>query len=110
MYPGFRKGFELVEQDEHRHIAFGVRFLRDVLEQRPGARRGRRAPGRASCAAAPRVVPPYAESRAARRYGYDSPSLYGFAYRKLERRTEPILGWSCPPAPEADARSGPRAG
>ncbi|MGH2981045.1 MAG: SCP2 sterol-binding domain-containing protein, partial [Solirubrobacterales bacterium] len=30
IYPGFQKGFSLVEQDEHRHIAFGVRFLRDV--------------------------------------------------------------------------------
>jgi ribonucleoside-diphosphate reductase beta chain len=28
LYPGFCKGFGLVEQDEHRHIAFGVRFLR----------------------------------------------------------------------------------
>ena len=26
MFPGFRQGFSLVEQDEHRHIAFGVRF------------------------------------------------------------------------------------
>ncbi len=35
LYPGFNKGFRLVEQDEHRHIAFGVRFLRDVCEERP---------------------------------------------------------------------------
>ena len=32
LYPGFVKGFSLVEQDEHRHIAFGVRFLKDVCE------------------------------------------------------------------------------
>ena len=35
LYPGFNKGFSLVEQDEHRHIAFGVRFLKDVCEERP---------------------------------------------------------------------------
>ena len=35
LYPGFNKGFRLVEQDEHRHIAFGVRFLKDVCEERP---------------------------------------------------------------------------
>ena len=35
VYPGFNKGFRLVEQDEHRHIAFGVRFLKDVCEERP---------------------------------------------------------------------------
>src|SRR5205085_11120871 len=36
LYPGFQKGFSLVEQDEHRHIAFGVRFLRDVVADDPG--------------------------------------------------------------------------
>ena len=38
LYPGFHKGFSLVEQDEHRHIAFGVRFLRDVVSERPEMR------------------------------------------------------------------------
>ena len=35
MYPGFCKGFSLVEQDEHRHIAFGVRFLKDAVAADP---------------------------------------------------------------------------
>ena len=35
LYPGFNEGFSLVEQDEHRHIAFGVRFLKDVCDERP---------------------------------------------------------------------------
>jgi ribonucleoside-diphosphate reductase beta chain len=38
LYPGFRRGFSLVERDEHRHIAFGVRFLRDACEERPEMR------------------------------------------------------------------------
>ena len=33
LYPGFQKGFSLVERDEHRHIAFGVRFLQEVMAQ-----------------------------------------------------------------------------
>src|SRR4029078_6917047 len=33
LYPGFREGFSLVERDEHRHIAFGVRFLADACER-----------------------------------------------------------------------------
>jgi len=28
--PGFVKGFTLVARDEHRHVAFGARFLRDM--------------------------------------------------------------------------------
>ena len=35
IYPGFRKGFSLVEQDEHRHIAFGVRFLARCASRSP---------------------------------------------------------------------------
>ena len=38
LYPGFQEGFSNVERDEHRHIAFGVRFLRDVCEERPEMR------------------------------------------------------------------------
>ena len=39
IYPGFQQGLPLVEQDEHRHIAFGVRFLKDVCEERPEMKR-----------------------------------------------------------------------
>ena len=35
MYPGFCEGFGLVERDEHRHVAFGVRFLRDAIDEDP---------------------------------------------------------------------------
>ena len=35
LYPGFQKGFNLVEQDEHRHIAFGVRFLKEAMQDDP---------------------------------------------------------------------------
>jgi ribonucleoside-diphosphate reductase beta chain len=101
LYPGFSKGFSLVEQDEHRHIAFGMRFLRDVIAQEPrmGAIVERRVAELVPKAA--RVfVPPYADSpRRFVSYGYDSGALYGFAYRKLKRRMT-LLGLDVPPAEE----------
>jgi putative sterol carrier protein len=33
--PGFRAGFTAVARDESRHVAFGVRVLRDLLQQDP---------------------------------------------------------------------------
>jgi ribonucleoside-diphosphate reductase beta chain len=33
--PGFVKGFNFVARDEHRHVAFGARFLRDAVEREP---------------------------------------------------------------------------
>jgi ribonucleoside-diphosphate reductase beta chain len=101
LYPGFVKGFSLVEQDEHRHIAFGMRFLRDVIAQDPrmGAIVERRVVELVP-KAAHAFVPPYAESpRQFVSYGYDSAALYGFAYRKLKRRMA-LLGLDVPPAEE----------
>ena len=34
--PGFVRGFTLVARDEHRHVAFGARFLRDMARRDPG--------------------------------------------------------------------------
>src|SRR3954453_7682743 len=107
--PGFCKGFSLVEQDEHRHIAFGVRFLKEMMEQDP-ARFAPIIQGRVE-ELVPRAlhvfVPPYAESaREFATYGYHSSHLYGFAYRKLKRRMA-VLGLEAPP-PE-DLLPGPMA-
>jgi ribonucleoside-diphosphate reductase beta chain len=33
--PGFVEGFNLVARDEHRHVAFGARFLRDKAREDP---------------------------------------------------------------------------
>jgi ribonucleoside-diphosphate reductase beta chain len=109
LYPGFCKGFNLVEQDEHRHIAFGVRFLKDVMEQDPAhfgpiiQRRVEELVPRALHV----FVPPYADSpREFVSYGYHSSHVYGFAYRKLKRRMA-VLGLEAPP-PE-DLLPGPMA-
>jgi ribonucleoside-diphosphate reductase beta chain len=99
LFPGFQKGFSLVEQDEHRHIAFGVRFLRDVMEQDP-KRFGPIIQGQVE-ELVPKAlhvfVPPYADdARSFVSYGYRSEHIYGFAYRKLKRRMS-VLGLEIPP-------------
>jgi hypothetical protein len=98
LYPGFQRGFSLVEQDEHRHIAFGVRFLRDVCEERPERRDvALRTLERLLPRAAEVFAPPEAESpREFVSYGYHSSQVYGFAYMALRRRMRAI-GIEIPP-------------
>jgi ribonucleoside-diphosphate reductase beta chain len=108
MYPGFQKGFSLVEQDEHRHIAFGVRFLKDAVASDPALgeivqRRVEELVPRA-CGV---FVPPYVDNPAEfTSYGYHSSHIYGFAYRKLKRRMA-VLGLEAPAA--EDLMPGPIA-
>jgi ribonucleoside-diphosphate reductase beta chain len=92
LYPGFQKGFSLVERDEHRHIAFGVRFLRDVCEERPEMRSlVLETLERLMPEAAEVFAPPEAESpREFTSYAYHSSQVYGFAYTALKRRMTAI--------------------
>jgi ribonucleoside-diphosphate reductase beta chain len=102
VYPGFQRGFKLVEQDEHRHIAFGVRFLRDVCEERPEMREvvletlNRLLPGAAEV-----FAPPSAGGDATDfvSYGYHSSQVYGHAYIALKRRMR-VIGIELPPPEE----------
>ena len=101
LYPGFCKGFSLVERDEHRHIAFGVRFLKEMVER--DSRYGKIVERRVA-ELVPKAIhvfqPPYADSaREFVSYGYHSSQIYGYAYRKLKRRLK-IIGLDCPPAEE----------
>lgn len=101
LYPGFQKGFSMVERDEHRHIAFGVRFLKDMIEQEPRygdlvTRRVLELVPHATLV----FAPPYADStQEFTSYGYSSAEIYGFAYRSLKRRMG-LLGLEIPPASE----------
>src|SRR3954449_11479376 len=101
LFPGFRKGFSMVERDEHRHIAFGVRFLRDAIEQ--DARYGELVTNKILELvphAALLFATPYADSpQHFTSYGYRSEQIYGFAYRSLKRRMG-LLGLEIPPADE----------
>ena len=101
LYPGFCEGFGLVERDEHRHVAFGVRFLRDAIAEDP---RHRATIERVVLELAPRAAhvfcPPYADDPSDfRSYGYHSREIYGAAYRTLKRRMK-VLGIDIPPPEE----------
>jgi ribonucleoside-diphosphate reductase beta chain len=101
LFPGFRKGFSMVERDEHRHIAFGVRFLKDAIEQ--DSRYGEIVQNKV-LELVPHAslvfAPPYADSpKEFTSYGYRSDEIYGFAYRSLKRRMG-LLGLEIPPADE----------
>jgi ribonucleoside-diphosphate reductase beta chain len=101
MYPGFCEGFGLVERDEHRHVAFGVRFLRDAIDEDP---RHRETVERVVLELAPKAayvfVPPYVDDASDFiSYGYTSRQIYGFAYRTLKRRMK-VLGIEIPPPEE----------
>lgn len=101
LYPGFCEGFGLVERDEHRHLAFGVRFLRDAIDADP---RHRGTVERVVMELAPRAAyvfaPPYVtDPRDYVSYGYTSREIYGLAYRTLKRRMR-VLGIDIPPPEE----------
>ena len=92
VYPGFSKGFRLVEQDEHRHIAFGVRFLKDVCAERPEMKD---VIVRRLCELLPKSAevfcPPEADDPSDFvSYGHTSAQIYGFAYQALQRRMKMI--------------------
>ena len=93
-----------MEQDEHRHIAFGVRFLADVCEQEPRYRELiERKIAELVPDAAHVFVPPGTEDPSDFvSFDYHSSEIYGFAYRALKRRMA-VVGVEVPPAGGADA-------
>jgi ribonucleoside-diphosphate reductase beta chain len=108
LYPGFVQGFSLVEQDEHRHIAFGVRFLRDVCRQEPKYRDLIQSKIIELVPQACHVfVPPYADDPSDFvSYAFTSRDIYGYAYRALKRRMS-VIGVDIPSA--EDLMPGPIA-
>jgi ribonucleoside-diphosphate reductase beta chain len=98
LYPGFNKGFSLVEQDEHRHIAFGVRFLKDVCDERPEMKGViLRRLEELLPQAAEVFCPPEADDPSDFvSYGHHSSQIYGFSYQALKRRMAAI-GIEIPP-------------
>jgi ribonucleoside-diphosphate reductase beta chain len=98
LYPGFNEGFQLVEQDEHRHIAFGVRFLKDVCDERPEMKKVivRRLEELLPKAAEVFCPPEADDPSDFVSYGHHSSQIYGFAYQALKRRMAAI-GIEIPP-------------
>jgi ribonucleoside-diphosphate reductase beta chain len=101
LYPGFNEGFRKVEQDEHRHIAFGVRFLKDVCDDRPSMKAViRNRLTELMPKAAEVFCPPEADDPSDFfSYGHHSSQIYGFAYQTLKRRMATI-GIEIPPPEE----------
>jgi ribonucleoside-diphosphate reductase beta chain len=98
LYPGFNEGFRLVEQDEHRHIAFGVRFLKEVCDERPEMKGVivRRLEELLPKAAEVFCPPEADDPSDFVSYGHHSSQIYGFAYQALKRRMAAI-GVEIPP-------------
>jgi ribonucleoside-diphosphate reductase beta chain len=95
--PGFVEGFSNVARDEHRHIAFGVRFLRDVCEERPEMREVilRTLTGLLPEAARVFCPPQVDDASDFVSYDYHSSQVYGFAYNALKRRMD-VIGVEIP--------------
>jgi ribonucleoside-diphosphate reductase beta chain len=89
--PGFVEGFSNVARDEHRHIAFGVRFLIDMLRSEP---RHREAVQRTLAEALPvadRVLdPPWPEEEDSELFGATREETHDFAAQALTRRLKVI--------------------
>jgi ribonucleoside-diphosphate reductase beta chain len=91
--PGFVEGFTNVARDEHRHVAFGARFLRDMTREDPRyAEAIRRALGEVLPAAEgvlrPRWVPEGQED--VQFFGASVTQTRAFAQQALERRLKVI--------------------
>jgi ribonucleoside-diphosphate reductase beta chain len=91
--PGFVRGFTLVARDEHRHVAFGARFLRDMARRDPAFSDAiQRTLAEVAPAADGVLRPKWFEG------GDDEPMLFGasvaetraFAMKALERRMKVI--------------------
>jgi ribonucleoside-diphosphate reductase beta chain len=89
--PAFVEGFNKVARDEHRHIAFGVRFLTEMARE---DERYRQAIQRTMAEALPVadgvLDPPWAEEDDWELFGYSREETHAFAAQSLSRRLKVI--------------------
>jgi ribonucleoside-diphosphate reductase beta chain len=90
--PAFVEGFQKVARDEHRHIAFGVRFLSDMARDDPGHREAIQAMMAEALPVADRVLdPPWANSDEDwEMFGTSKEETHAFAAQCLSRRLKVI--------------------
>ena len=89
--PGFVEGFQKVARDEHRHIAFGVRFLTDMAKQDTRYREAiQRTMAEALPIADAVLDPPWAEEDDWDLFGYSRDETHAFAAQSLSRRLKVI--------------------
>jgi ribonucleoside-diphosphate reductase beta chain len=89
--PGFVEGFNKISRDEHRHVAFGARFLREMAER---GERYREAIQRTLVECGPAadgvLQPPWYEEGETELFGYTMDETRAFAMKALERRMKVI--------------------
>ncbi|MDP9189605.1 MAG: ribonucleotide-diphosphate reductase subunit beta [Actinomycetota bacterium] len=89
--PGFVEGFSNVARDEHRHIAFGVRFLVDAVREKDSNREVIQRMLEQSIPVADRVIdPPWAEEDDIEMFGVSREETHAFAAQCLSRRLKAI--------------------
>ena len=90
--PGFVDGFTKISRDEHRHVAFGARFLRDMAQEDDRYRDAiQRTLVECGPAADGVLSPPwYKEGETDLFGGYTLEDTRAFAMKALERRLKVI--------------------
>jgi ribonucleoside-diphosphate reductase beta chain len=89
--PGFVAGFSNVARDEHRHIAFGVRFLTDCVEEDGRYREVIQGMLEQAIPVADQVIdPPWAEEDDYELFGVSREETHAFAAQCLSRRLKVI--------------------
>jgi ribonucleoside-diphosphate reductase beta chain len=90
--PGFVRGFNFVARDEHRHVAFGARFLRDMVSERPEFKQAVQRTLEEALQIADRVLsPPWIEDTADYEvFGVNINETRAFAAQALTRRLKVI--------------------
>src|SRR5688572_28565838 len=82
--PGFVEGFSNVARDEHRHIAFGVRFLVDAVRDKDSNRDVIQRMLEESIPVADKVIdPPWAEDDDLELFGVEREDVHAFAAQCL---------------------------
>jgi ribonucleoside-diphosphate reductase beta chain len=88
--PGFVEGFNNVARDEHRHVAFGARFLREMAQKDTRyADAIQRTLVECGPAADGVLTPPWADEEESL-FGIDIEETRAFAMKALERRMKVI--------------------
>jgi len=89
--PGFVEGFSNVARDEHRHIAFGVRFLTDCVNEDARYRDVIQGMLVESLPIADKVIdPPWDEEEDLEFFGVSREETHAFAAQCLTRRLKVI--------------------
>jgi ribonucleoside-diphosphate reductase beta chain len=89
--PGFVEGFSKVARDEHRHIAFGVRFLLDAVRADPANRAAIQRTMAEALPVADRVLdPPWPEEEDMELFGATRDETHDFAAQALSRRLKVV--------------------